>query len=378
MDGVASSGVWQGNGETTGFALLRCRRATVREPTGEQENRHMQKTIIPLLAGAALALTAVSASAATLDDVKSKGTLQCGVSQGLPGFSNPDSQGNWSGLDVDTCRAIAAAVFGDASKSAFTPLSAKERFTALQSGEVDVLTRNTTWTMTRDTDLGLNFTGVNYYDGQGFMVRKDLGVSSALELSGASVCTNTGTTTELNVADYFRKNDMDYEVVAFEKADEVVAAYDAGRCDVYTTDQSGLYAQKLKLANPDDHIILPEIISKEPLGPVVRQGDDQWFNIVKWTLFALINAEELGVTQDNVDEMKNSDNPAVKRLLGTEGSFGESIGLGPDWAANAIKAVGNYGEMFERNVGPETELGIERGINRLWSDGGVQYAPPVR
>ncbi|MBZ8132444.1 amino acid ABC transporter substrate-binding protein [Afifella sp. IM 167] len=338
----------------------------------------MQKTILPLLAGAALVLTAVSASAATLDDVKGKGTLQCGVSQGLPGFSNPDSQGNWSGLDVDTCKAIAAAVFGDASKAAFTPLSAKERFTALQSGEVDVLTRNTTWTMSRDTDLGLNFAGVNYYDGQGFMVRKDLGVSSALELSGASVCTNTGTTTELNVADYFRKNDMDYEVVAFEKADEVVAAYDAGRCDVYTTDQSGLYAQKLKLANPDDHIILPEIISKEPLGPAVRQGDDQWFSVVKWTLFALINAEELGVTQANVDEMKTSDNPAVKRLLGTEGSFGESIGLGADWAANAIKAVGNYGEMYDRNVGPDTELGIDRGLNKLWSDGGIQYAPPVR
>ncbi|MCT8265715.1 MULTISPECIES: amino acid ABC transporter substrate-binding protein [Afifella] len=338
----------------------------------------MKKSIVPLVAGAALAVTAVSASAATLDDVKAKGSVQCGVSQGLPGFSNPDSQGNWTGLDVDTCKAIAAAIFGNGDAAKFTPLSAKERFTALQSGEVDVLTRNTTWTMSRDTDLGLNFTGVNYYDGQGFMVPKDLGVSSALELSGASVCTNTGTTTELNVADYFRSHDMDYEVVAFEKADEVVAAYDAGRCDVYTTDQSGLYAQKLKLTNPDDHVILPEIISKEPLGPAVRQGDDQWFNVVKWTLFALINAEELGVTQDNVDEMKNSDNPSIKRLLGTEGSFGESIGLDKDWAVNAIKAVGNYGEMFNRNVGPDTELGIERGLNKLWSDGGLQYAPPVR
>ncbi|MDQ0327009.1 general L-amino acid transport system substrate-binding protein [Rhodopseudomonas julia] len=338
----------------------------------------MKKSIVPLVAGAALAVTAVSASAATLDDVKAKGSVQCGVSQGLPGFSNPDAQGNWSGLDVDTCKAIAAAIFGNGDAAKFTPLSAKERFTALQSGEVDVLTRNTTWTMSRDTDLGLNFTGVNYYDGQGFMVPKDLGVSSALELSGASVCTNTGTTTELNVADYFRSHDMDYEVVAFEKADEVVAAYDAGRCDVYTTDQSGLYAQKLKLTNPDDHVILPEIISKEPLGPAVRQGDDQWFNVVKWTLFALINAEELGVTQDNVDEMKNSDNPSIKRLLGTEGSFGESIGLDKEWAVNAIKAVGNYGEMFDRNVGPDTELGIDRGLNKLWSDGGLQYAPPVR
>ncbi|MBK1624853.1 amino acid ABC transporter substrate-binding protein [Afifella marina] len=338
----------------------------------------MKKSIVPLVAGAALAVSAVSASAATLDDVKAKGSVQCGVSQGLPGFSNPDSQGNWTGLDVDTCKAIAAAIFGNADAAKFTPLSAKERFTALQSGEVDVLTRNTTWTMSRDTDLGLNFTGVNYYDGQGFMVPKDLGVSSALELSGASVCTNTGTTTELNVADYFRSHDMDYEVVAFEKADEVVAAYDAGRCDVYTTDQSGLYAQKLKLTNPDDHVILPEIISKEPLGPAVRQGDDQWFNVVKWTLFALINAEELGVTQDNVDEMKNSDNPSIKRLLGTEGSFGESIGLDKEWAVNAIKAVGNYGEMFNRNVGPDTELGIDRGLNKLWSDGGLQYAPPVR
>ncbi|WP_414833489.1 amino acid ABC transporter substrate-binding protein [Afifella sp. YEN Y35] len=338
----------------------------------------MKKSIVPLVAGAALAVTAVSASAATLDDVKAKGSVQCGVSQGLPGFSNPDAQGNWSGLDVDTCKAIAAAIFGNGDAAKFTPLSAKERFTALQSGEVDVLTRNTTWTMSRDTDLGLNFTGVNYYDGQGFMVPKDLGVSSALELSGASVCTNTGTTTELNVADYFRSHDMDYEVVAFEKADEVVAAYDAGRCDVYTTDQSGLYAQKLKLTNPDDHVILPEIISKEPLGPAVRQGDDQWFNVVKWALFALINAEELGVTQDNVDEMKNSDNPSIKRLLGTEGSFGESIGLDKEWAVNAIKAVGNYGEMFNRNVGPDTELGIDRGLNKLWSDGGLQYAPPVR
>lgn len=337
----------------------------------------MKVSILPIAVGVALGLTA-AASAATLDDVKAKGFIQCGVSQGLPGFSNPDSEGNWSGLDVDFCKAMAAAVFGDAEKVKYTPLSAKERFTALQSGEVDVLSRNTTWTMTRDTSLGLNFAGVNYYDGQGFMVRKDLGVSSALELSGASVCTNTGTTTELNVADYFRANNMDYEIVAFEKADEVVGAYDSGRCDVYTTDASGLYAQRLKLTNPDEHIVLPEIISKEPLGPVVRQGDDQWFNIARWTLNAMINAEELGVNSGNVDDMKGSDNPEIKRLLGEEGSYGEYIGLGNDWAVNIIKHVGNYEESFNRNVGPDTDLGIARGVNALWSKGGILYAAPVR
>jgi general L-amino acid transport system substrate-binding protein len=338
----------------------------------------MTKHLVPIAAGVALCFAAGVAAAATLDDVKARGEVICGVSQGLPGFSNPDSAGAWSGLDVDVCKAIAAAVFNDASKVQFKPLSAKERFTALQSGEVDVLSRNTTWTMSRDTDLGLNFAGVTYYDGQGFMVRKDLGIASASELGGASVCTNTGTTTELNVADYFRSNNLEYEVVAFEKADEVVAAYDAGRCDVFTTDASGLYAQRLKLANPADHIVLPEIISKEPLGPAVRQGDDQWLDVVKWTLFALFNAEELGVTQANVEEMKASDNPEIKRLLGTEGTFGESIGLSVDWAANAIKAVGNYGEAFDRNVGPDTPLGIARGLNALWKDGGIQYAPPVR
>jgi len=337
----------------------------------------MKVSILPIAAGIALGLTA-AASAATLDDVKAKGFIQCGVSQGLPGFSNPDSAGNWSGLDVDFCKAMAAAVFGDANAVKFTPLSAKERFTALQSGEVDVLSRNTTWTMTRDTSLGLNFAGVNYYDGQGFMVRKDLCVSSALELSGASVCTNTGTTTELNVADYFRANNMDYEIVAFEKADEVVGAYDSGRCDVYTTDASGLYAQRLKLTNPDEHIVLPEIISKEPLGPVVRQGDDQWFNIARWTLNAMINAEELGVNSGNVDDMKGSENPEIKRLLGEEGSYGEYIGLSNDWAMNVIKQVGNYEESFNRNVGPDTDLGIARGVNALWSKGGILYAPPVR
>ena len=338
----------------------------------------MRKLILTGLLGAAAVATAGSASAATLDDIKAKGSVQCGVSQGLPGFSNPDADGNWSGMDVDLCRAVAAAVFGDGDAVKFTPLSAKERFTALQSGEVDLLSRNTTWTMSRDTQLGLNFAGVNYYDGQGFMVRTDMNINSALELSGASVCTNTGTTTELNVADYFRANNMEYELVAFEKADEVVAAYDAGRCDVYTTDQSGLYAQRLKLTNPGEHKVLPEIISKEPLGPVVRQGDDQWFNIVKWVHIATVNAEELGVTQANAGEMMGSDNPAVKRLLGAEGEFGAALGLGNDWAANAIKAVGNYGEIFERNVGPDTDLGIARGVNALWSKGGLMYGPPIR
>ena len=335
--------------------------------------------IIRVVLGAIVAMGfAGSVLAGKVDDVKSKGHVQCGVSQGLPGFSNTDDAGKWTGIDVDLCRAVAAAVFGDANKVKFTPLSAKERFTALQSGEVDILSRNTTWTMGRDTALGLNFAGVNYYDGQGFMVRKSLGVKSGLELSGAQVCTNTGTTTELNVADYFRANSMDYKVVAFEKADEVVAAYDAGRCDVYTTDRSGLAAQRLKLKNPEDHMVLPDIISKEPLGPVVQQGDDQWFNIVKWVHFAMVNAEEMGVTSANADEMKNSKDPGIKRLLGTEGDFGTKLGLGKDWAYNAIKLVGNYGEVYERTVGPNTPLKLERGSNALWTKGGLQYAPPVR
>jgi len=339
----------------------------------------MSNKFLPLVIGAAMGVAATTAAGATtLEDVKAKGFIQCGVSQGLPGFSNPDAQGNWTGIDVDYCRAMAAAVFGDATAVKYTPLSAKERFTALQSGEVDVLSRNTTWTMSRDTQLGLNFAGVNYYDGQGFMVRKDLGVTSALELSGASVCTNTGTTTELNVADYFRAHNMPYEIVAFEKADEVVAAYDAGRCDVYTTDASGLYAQRLKLTNPGDHMVLPEIISKEPLGPVVRQGDDEWFNIARWTLNAMLNAEEMDVTSENVDEKKSSEDPNVKRLLGVEGAFGEAIGLSNDWAYNIIKQVGNYEESFNANVGPDTPLGISRGVNALWNDGGFMYAAPIR
>jgi general L-amino acid transport system substrate-binding protein len=331
-----------------------------------------------LALGAAVSLAAASASAATLDDVKAKGFVQCGVSQGLIGFSQPDDQNRWTGLDVDFCRAVAAAIFNDPEAVRFTPLTAKERFTALQSGEVDVLSRNTTWTMGRDTALGLKFAGVTYYDGQGFMVKKSLGVASAKELDGASVCTQTGTTTELNLADYFRANGMNYEVVAMEQNAEVLAAYEAGRCDVFTTDSSGLYADRLRFANPDEHIILPEIISKEPLGPVVRQGDDQWFNVVKWTYYALLNAEELGITQANVEEQKSSTNPEIMRLVGAEGSFGEAIGLSNDWAVNIVKAVGNYGEIFNRNVGPDTPLKIERGVNNLWTNGGIQYGMPIR
>ena len=330
--------------------------------------------------GALLALgTVTAAQAGTLDDVKKKGFVQCGVSAGLAGFSAPDDKGNYSGIDVDVCKAVAAAVFGDATKVKYTPLTAKERFTALQSGEVDVLSRNTTWTLNRDTAQGLSFTGVTYYDGQGFMVRKSLGIKSASELGGASVCTETGTTTELNLSDYFKTHGMEYTVVALGSNSEAVAAYDSGRCDVYTTDASGLYATRIALAAPDDHMILPEIISKEPLGPVVRQGDSQWFNVVKWSLFALVAAEEYGVTMANVDEMKaSSANPEVKRLLGAEGEFGTPMGLPNDWAYQIVKQIGNYGEMFERNVGMGSPLKIDRGINALWNKGGLQYAPPFR
>jgi general L-amino acid transport system substrate-binding protein len=332
------------------------------------------------VAGAMFASTAMADGHgnSTLAQVKAKGFVQCGVSQGLPGFSNADDSGEWTGLDVDLCRGVAAAVFGDSSKVKFSPLSAKQRFTALSSGEVDILSRNTTWTMTRDTQLGLNFAGVNYYDGQGMMVPKSLGATSATELDGANICTNTGTTTELNITDYFRSNNMSFNLVAFEKADEVVAAYDAGRCDVYTTDRSGLAAQRGKLTNPDAHVVLPEIISKEPLGPVVRQGDDNWFNIVRWTLNAMINAEEMGITSGNVGEMANSDNPAIKRLLGKEGNFGEELGIGNDWAYNIISQVGNYEESYEKHVGENTPLKLARGVNALWSNGGILYAAPVR
>jgi general L-amino acid transport system substrate-binding protein len=334
---------------------------------------------IRIIAAVSALAIASAASAGTLDDVKQKGFLQCGVSQGLPGFSNPDQQGNWTGIDVDVCRAVAAAVLGDANKVKYTPLSAKERFTALQSGEIDMLSRNTTWTLVRDTALGLNFAGVNYYDGQGFMVRKDLGVNSAKELAGAAVCVNIGTTTELNMADFFRANNMDYKPVVFEKADEVVAAYDAGRCDVYTTDKSGLAAQRLKLKNPSAHKILPETISKEPLGPVVRHGDDQWFDVVKWSLYCMIETEEYGVNSKNAASLKaNTTNPVIKRQLGVEGDMGKNLGLGDDWCYNIVTQVGNYGESYDRYVGPNTPLGLERGLNAQWKDGGLMYAMPIR
>jgi general L-amino acid transport system substrate-binding protein len=331
-------------------------------------------TVLVLL----LAVAAQSASAQTLKTVKDRGILNCGANGTLAGFGLPDAQGKWTGLDVDFCRAIAAAVLNDSEKVKYVPLSAKDRFTALQSGEVDVLARNTTWTSSRDTSLGLNFTGVNYYDGQGFMVRKTLKVNSALELNGASVCVQQGTTTELNLADYFSANKMQLKSVTFATANEAVKAYDAGRCDAYTTDASALYAERLRVTDPNEHIILPEIISKEPLGPAVRHGDDQWFDIVKWTLFAMMNAEELNISSKNVDEALKSTNPEIKRFVGTEGNFGEQLGLSKDWAVRIVKQVGNYGESFERNVGLGSTLKIERGLNKLWTKGGIQYAPPIR
>ncbi len=336
------------------------------------------KKIVALALGATVGMSLSSASAASLDDIKARGELHCGVTTGLPGFSAPNDKGEWAGLDVDVCRALSAVIFDDPKKVKYFPLSAKDRFPALQSGEIDVLSRNTTWTSSRDTSLGLNFTVPNYYDGQGFMVRKDLNVKSAKELDGASVCTQTGTTTELNMADYFRTNSMKYEPVAFESNDAVVQAYDAGRCEVLTSDASQLYSLRLKMANQDDHIILPEIISKEPLAPAVRQGDDQWNDLVRWTIYAMLNAEEFGITQANVDERKNDANPDVKRLLGTEGTFGEQLGVSKDWVVRIIKHVGNYGESFDRNVGAGSPLKIDRGLNKLWTQGGLQYGMPVR
>ncbi|MCB1497311.1 MAG: amino acid ABC transporter substrate-binding protein [Bauldia sp.] len=338
----------------------------------------MKSLLIPTVAGVAFSLLAGSAGATSLEDVKAKGFIQCGVNTGLLGFSAPDDAGNWKGFDVDFCRAVAAAIFNDADAVKFTPLSAKDRFTALQSGEIDLLSRNTTWTMSRDTALGLAFGVVTYYDGQGFLIRSEDGITSALELSGAAVCVQQGTTTELNLADYFSRNNMELNPVVFEKLDEAIAAYDSGRCDAYTSDASQLYSVRLTLKNPDDSIILPEIISKEPLGPVVRQGDEEWFNIMKWVGFALLDAEELGINQANVEEMKSSDNPEIRRILGVDGTFGEDIGLSNDWVVNIISKVGNYGEIFERNVGSGSPLQIARGLNALWTKGGIQYAPPIR
>jgi general L-amino acid transport system substrate-binding protein len=332
-----------------------------------------------VLAGAlAFAITWAGGAFAesTLAAVKAKGYVQCGVNTGLAGFSQPDSKGVWHGLDVDVCRAVAAAVFGDASKVHYTPLTAQQRFTALQSGEIDLLSRNTTWTYTRDTNLGLTFAGVDYYDGQGFMVPKKLGVKSAKELNGATICVQPGTTTELNLADYFRANNMKFKPVVIEKLEEVTSAFFSGRCDVYTTDVSGLVSTRgARAPNPADYEILPEVISKEPLGPVVRRGDDQWFDIVKWSLFAMINAEEMGLTSQNISQYLNSTNPAIQRFVGASGDLGKMMGVDNRWAYNIVKEVGNYGESFDRNLTP---LGFKRGLNNLWTHGGILYAPPIR
>jgi general L-amino acid transport system substrate-binding protein len=321
---------------------------------------------------------AANAQTRTLDAVKQRGQLVCGVNVGLPGFSAADDKGVWSGLDVDYCRAMAAAVLGDAGKVRYVPTTTKERFTALQSGEIDVLARNTTWTLSRDSSQGMSFAGVNYYDGQGFIVKKAANLKTAKELGGATVCVQTGTTTELNLADFFRTNKLEYKPLVFEKLDEALRAYQADRCDAFTTDASGLYASRLQMANPDDHVVLPDIISKEPLGPAVRQGDMGWFTIARWIHFAMLNAEELGVTQANVDQMLGSAKPDVRRLLGKEGDFGKGLGLDNAWAYRIVKQVGNYGEAFERNVGSGSRLKIDRGLNALWTKGGLQYAPPIR
>lgn len=332
-----------------------------------------------LMAGVvSTAYAGTPSDSATLAKIQSAGILKCGVSTGLPGFSSTDAKGKWEGIDVEFCRAVASAVLEDATKVQFIPLTAKERFTALQSGEIDVLSRNTTWTLQRDSALGINFVGVNYYDGQGFMVDKDLGVTSAKELDGASVCIQSGTTTELNLADYFRANAMSFKPVVFDTSDQTVKGFEAGRCDVLTSDQSQLYSLRIKLADPTSAVVLPEVISKEPLGPVVRQGDDKWFNIVKWTLSLMVNAEEYGVSTQNVETMMKSDDPNVRRLLGLDGPKGTGLGLSDDWSYQVIKQVGNYGESFERTVGTGSPLKIARGLNALWVDGGIMYAPPVR
>lgn len=336
----------------------------------------MRKSFLFGLATAAIFSTSVQAG--TLQDVQKAGVLKCGVSTGLAGFSQKDEKGNWSGLDVDVCRGVAAAVLGDASKVSFKPLTAKERFTALQSGEIDILSRNTTWTATRDTSLGLNFAGVVYYDGAGFMVNKNLGVDSALKLDGAAACIQAGTSTELAIADYFRENNMKYKVVTFETSDQTRSGFESGRCDFLVSDQSQLYALRIGLKNPAGAVVLPEVISKEPLGPVVRQGDDQWFNVVKWVLNAIIEGEYQGVSSKNVDEVAKSGKPGQKRLLGVEGDLGEKLGLPKDWAHKVIKQVGNYDESFERNVGMGSPLKISRGLNAQWNKGGILYSPAMR
>lgn len=339
----------------------------------------MNKITQVALAVAAFGVAADNVQADTLQDVMAKGHVQCGISTGVPGFSFTDDAGNWQGFDPAVCQAVAAAIFGDASKVKYTTTTGKTRFTSLASGEVDMLARNTTWTFSRDTDLQFEFVGVNYYDGQGFMVSKDLGVTSAKELDGASVCIQTGTTTELNLADFFRTNGMSYEAVPVETNDEARTNYIAGRCDIYTTDASALAATRSTLDDPSAHAIMPEIISKEPLGPLVRHGDNQWGDVVRWVLNALISAEELGVTQANVDQLaQGTDNPEINRMLGSEGNLGAMTSLPQDFGHQAIKAVGNYGEIFDRFIGPNTPIGLERGLNALWTQGGILYSPPFR
>lgn len=336
------------------------------------------KKILALVAGAAAALAVTGASAQTLKAVKDRGELICGVSKGLPGFSAPDASGKWAGFDADFCRAVAVAVLGDANKVKFVPLNAEERFPALKKGDVDLLSRNSTWTLEREAAMGLLFAGIAYYDGQGFLLRDARNVTSALELDKSKVCVQAGTTAAERTTEFFKTNDMALELVSVPNSGDMVKAYEEGRCDVLTTDVSQLYALRLNMAKPADHIVLPDVISKEPLGPVVRQGDDQWLNVVKWVLFGMINAEELGVTTANLEEALKSQKPDVKRLLGAEGALAEGLGLQNAFMANVIKAVGNYGEAYERNVGAASRLGIPRGINQLWSMGGIQYAPPFR
>jgi general L-amino acid transport system substrate-binding protein len=339
----------------------------------------LKSTLAVLTAATALGVASFAQAGTTLDAIQKKGFIQCGVSDGLPGFSVADSTGKITGIDADVCRAVAAAVFGDATKVKFSQLNAKERFTALQSGEIDVLSRNTTWTSSRDAGMGLVFAGVTYYDGVGFLVNKKLGVKSAAELDGATICIQAGTTTELNVADYFRGKGLKYTPITFDTSDESAKSLESGRCDVLTSDKSQLYAQRSKLGSPNDYVVLPETISKEPLGPVVRRGDEDWMAIVKWTLFAMLNAEEAGVTSKNVEEeAKSTKNPDVGRLLGADGEYGKDLKLRKDWVVQIVKQVGNYGEVFERNLGKSTPLAIDRGQNALWNNGGIQYAPPVR
>lgn len=333
---------------------------------------------IRILLIAAVSCGAAVAKAGTLDRVEARGRLLCGSDPGLAGFGFPDSNGNWTGFDVDYCRAIAAAIFNDSSKVKFVVVTAEDRFKALRSGEIDVLSDNTTWTESRETRQAVLFTGINFYDGQGFMVHQKLNISSALELSGASICVQQGTPAELNLADFFQAHQMQYDAVTFATADAAVKAYEGGRCNAFTTDSSALYAQRLALPSPANNVILPEIISKEPFSLAVRQGDDQWFNLVKWVHFAMVGAEEAGITSQNVDDKLASDDPATRRLLGVEGDFGEGLGLTKDWAYRIIKLVGNYGEVFDRNLGNGSPLKIKRGLNALWSKGGLQYAPPVR